>query len=249
MKHLLIIVFMLSLINSGCRVRKEPAVSISLIESYSFLELAGSIDSANTLLAARQSDVATESGNSEYATYGKTNPIYGILRPNIKMQSDGRYYAGETSDIGYISAEDTAQLLTYFRDSEVSALLPPDMELFFIPNVMDKLTAYAVRKEVSIQQLNPDQVKHYEFRRTGLTGILGININNEASLFFIHLGDDLISKLPADKTYTLLMNIDSATYAGSYVKTSPPSSVNMNSISKADKDLIERMFKNKVIEF
>lgn len=232
----------------GCREQKEHAVSMKLIEGYSFAELAGALENANQILAAKFGvGTPSDTGYSDYEAFEHDNPIYAILRPNIIQNADGMYFAGETSVIGYIDVKDTSQLLAYFRDSEIAALFPSDMGIMFNPNVMDNLSAYAIRKHRPVRELNALEIKHFEFVRTGLTGILGFNINDEASLFFIHPNENLTSKLSAEMAYTLVMTVDTTTYAGPYIKTDPPTSVNMNYISKQDKDVVEGLFDDKVI--
>ncbi len=242
------IALLLFLITHGCKEEKQHVISMKLIESYSNADLMSAIDSANRLLAYRKGVVVSDTGYADFESYANNNPIFAILRPNIQMNSDGQYYPGVTSDIGYISAKDTAELTMYFHDSAITALLPPDMELIFAPNAVDKLSAYAIRKQSAIQQLTADHIKHFEFKSTGLSGVTGIIFNDDEFLFFIHLSDDLINKLPENQAYTILMNIDSTTLTGSYTRTNPPAVANMNSISKQNKDIIEKMFNGKVID-
>lgn len=236
------------LVNFGCREKKEHFVSMKLIESYSFAELVASIDSANKILAGEVSAPYSDSANPDLETYEKNNPIYAILTPNLQMHGDGLYYAGITSDIGYIYAKDTAQLLSYLNDSRVAAILPQDLQIIFSQNVQDKLSAYAIHNDAAIQQLDAGKVKHFEFQGTGIGGILGSSLNNEESLFFIHLTDDFTDKLHESKPYTLLLEIDTTSYVGSYIRSNPPSAANMNFISKQDKESLEEMFGGQIID-
>lgn len=245
----IISVILLIFIISGCRQEPQHTVSMKLVESYSFVDLISSLESANRLLAVRDSSITvSNTSDSEFEEYAKSNPIYAVMLPNITQDSDGRFFASDASEIGFIKVDDTAKLLTYFNDSAVAALFPPNMSLLFVPNPNVGLSVYAIKRDVTAQELTEDQIKYFEFQGSGISGLTRINFLGDVSLFFIHPKVDLILKLPADKTYTLVMAIDSTTLAGSLETTNSASSVKMNSISNDLKQVIKKMFKDKVIE-
>lgn len=203
---------------------------------------------ANDLLALRNGSVDSSDTITTYEEYKVRNPLYAILRPNIKSTNDGPYYPATTSEIGYIVAKDTTEFFKYINDSEIKALLPADLKILLCNRDPEDIvqSAYAIHAGITPIDLDENDIKYFEIQKVDQNLISRIFSEIQYD-FYVHMDDKILNKLSRDKTYTFVMTIDTTTLIGTHTFSNSPTSVYLRTITKENKNAVESLFGEKVM--
>lgn len=82
------------------------------------------------LLSAKKDSTATDSATTS-AALAKANPLFSVLTPSVFEGPNGEQGLRSGPVVGYVALKDTAKVNAYLNDSDIKAIIPPNVKLMW----------------------------------------------------------------------------------------------------------------------
>jgi hypothetical protein len=264
MKHRTLFFSLLFFILISCNSKKHIAkddISISVIESYSAIQLFPAFLEANTILftAKKDSILRHPSGNrlldklnqdtTQEGNSINDYPFWQVFIPQTLQGKDGNNYVDNSSILGFSKTDDTIKLLQYLHDKEISKLFPSDIDFIFSKGVMMNgyLKLHGIKKNSKIIQLDNSGIYKIIVKREGISGLTGGSVEKDDSKYSLKLQLDnkILSQFISD-TYTIIIKLNDNVYSGSIVKDRVNDMINIGEVGSDILQDLKSEFKDKI---
>ena len=271
MKQITLLLSISFLLLISCTSNKNSSndrLSISIIESYSSIQLLPAFINVNEILlkARKDSMLKHPSGNilldkmeQDTTREGPSigiSPFWEFFAPNVLQGKDGINYFDTSSILGYSKITDTTRVLQCLHDKELSKLFPGDLDILFAKGVMFSgyLKIHGTKKtSKNILLDHTDILKLYIKRETDVSELVGVVakkvsdlIGNSRYSIALQLDNKVLSQLNAD-AYTVIISINGSDYSGSIIRSRINDPIPIGEIDNASLDILKNQFKDKII--
>jgi hypothetical protein len=264
MKHRTLFLSLLFFILISCNSKKHIAkedFSISIIESYSAIQLFPVFLEANTILfnAKKDSILKHPSGNrlldklnqdtTQEGSSINDYPFWQVFIPQTYQGKDGNNYVDNSSILGFSKTDDTTKLLQYLHDIEISKLFPSDIDFIFSKGVMMNgyLKIHGIKKNSIIIQLDNSDIYKIIVEREGISGLTKgmVEVDDSKYSIKLQLDNKILSQLISD-TYTIIIKFNDNLYSGSIVKDRINDLIFIGEVEKDILEIFKNEFKDKI---